>query len=1181
MRTLLSFVLLFSFISAKSQNTDEGITVNPYNGAFELAYNQHPEIPKGLLEAVAWTTTRFHHLDQNTEESCIGYPKAYTVMGLTYDGKSYFRENLKKVAALSGYSVQEIMLSPEKSVAAYAKAYAKLMKQKKTKLNLIDKGNFNAQLHERVLQDLSEIPDSGAVNAYARDAQIYQIFVFLNDEQKAAAYQFDAFQIDLEKHFGENYKVLSSAKVIFDEEGISTPNGERYAPRTYETRSAEYGPAIWNPAPSCNYSSRNGVAVSAITIHTIQGSYAGAISWAQNCNSNVSYHYVIRSSDGQITQMVAEANKAWHVGSENPYTIGYEHEGYVSQTGWYTTALYNASADLSRDICNSGYGISPLRTYFGAASTGTNTLGGCTRIKGHQHYPNQSHTDPGINWDWERYYRLINNAPAQNNLTAASGTFYDSGGATGNYADDQRYITTISPAGASSLTLTFSSFSLENNWDFLYIYNGNSINAPLIGVYTGNNSPGTVTSSGGSLTFEFRSDCATVQSGWAASWTSNATPPPPTDHVAPTTSVSTPGSWITADFTANYSDQDNSGGSGIEKSYYQVIDFDGIEWRANSTRGFFSDNFDLGTLHSDWFTAVGTWDAVNGVLQQSDEAEGNTNMYAFLEQSLSNRYLYHWSAKMEGSGTNRRAGFHYFSDDGSLPNRGNSYFVWFRLDNDKVQLYEVINDVFTLMDEVTFDFNAAQWYDFKVIYDRITGKHSVYIDNSLVQSYTDNTPLATGAYISYRSGNCIYTCNNLKVYRSRAASTTVTVGPTGDLRYQNQDPLTPAGRVKSIVADYSGNLSAISWQDVNVDWTIPSAVSTVNDGPAADIGFTTNANELEANWSSSFDQHSDVARYWYAIGTTPGGTDVRNWTDNYWYDTVRASALNLNYGSTYYFSVRAENGAGLLSPSVFSNGQTLQTPSLPPVASFSEGNTFICAGDSIAFQNSSQDASSYSWNFQNGNPASSTAQHPQVQFSTSGTYQVQLIANGPGGADTLIQHISVDVSQPITASFAATDTLVYLPNAFVGFTNLSSQANGYSWDFGDGGSSNGINPWHIYSQAGIFEVFLSAHNNACPSDTFSRFIHVLDPNSIQDLNESTFNCHYNGEAIVIRMNTPTPGMLMFRLYEMSGKLIAEKSLNAITGENSLFFHQLLPAGVYLIEMRSTDQISRKKVVIHQ
>src|SRR3546814_10763289 len=83
----------------------------------------------------------------------------------------------------------------------------------------------------------------------------------------------------------------------------------------------------------------------------MQGSYAGSISWFQNSSSQVSAHYLIRSSDGQVTQMVREYNKAWHVRSHNPHSIGIEHEGYISNPDWYTSAMYNTSAAITRQSC--------------------------------------------------------------------------------------------------------------------------------------------------------------------------------------------------------------------------------------------------------------------------------------------------------------------------------------------------------------------------------------------------------------------------------------------------------------------------------------------------------------------------------------------------------------------------------------------------------------------------------------------------------------------------------------------------------------------------------------------------------------------------------------------------------------------------------------------------------------
>jgi N-acetyl-anhydromuramyl-L-alanine amidase AmpD len=169
--------------------------------------------------------------------------------------------------------------------------------------------------------------------------------------------------------------------------------------------STDYPPAIWNPAASCNYSART-AAVSHVTVHTTQGSYAGSISWFQNCSAGVSAHYVIRSSDGQVTQMVREADKAWHVGNSNGYTIGIEHEGYIANpSAWYTTAMYNASAALTKDILTSR--ALAQKVYDGSLGWSAVPADSLYNVKGHVNYASQSHTDPGSGWDWPRYKSLV------------------------------------------------------------------------------------------------------------------------------------------------------------------------------------------------------------------------------------------------------------------------------------------------------------------------------------------------------------------------------------------------------------------------------------------------------------------------------------------------------------------------------------------------------------------------------------------------------------------------------------------------------------------------------------------------------------------------------------------------------------------------------------------------------
>ena len=101
-------------------------------------------------------------------------------------------------------------------------------------------------------------------------------------------------------------------------------------------------------------------------------------------------------------------------------------------------------------------------------------------------------------------------------VTTCSGTFYDSGGAAGNYSNSQNLTMTFNSGSSARVSVSFSSFATEAGNDFLWVYDGPSTAYPLIATYSGSNSPGVITSTGSSLTFRFTSDGSTVTSGWDA-----------------------------------------------------------------------------------------------------------------------------------------------------------------------------------------------------------------------------------------------------------------------------------------------------------------------------------------------------------------------------------------------------------------------------------------------------------------------------------------------------------------------------------------------------------------------------------------------------------------------------------------------------------------------------------------
>lgn len=119
-------------------------------------------------------------------------------------------------------------------------------------------------------------------------------------------------------------------------------------------------------------------------------------------------------------------------------------------------------------------------------------------------------------------------------ISTCIGTFYDSGGILGNHGNYEVITTTICPDNADDcIQLDFSFLNLESCCDQLTIYDGDDASGDLVGVFTGTNSPGTITASDGCLTFVFSSDFSVTNSGWAAaiSCVTCPEPPPPPDPV--------------------------------------------------------------------------------------------------------------------------------------------------------------------------------------------------------------------------------------------------------------------------------------------------------------------------------------------------------------------------------------------------------------------------------------------------------------------------------------------------------------------------------------------------------------------------------------------------------------------------------------------------------------------------
>ncbi|GAB4186416.1 MAG: hypothetical protein Tsb002_10810 [Wenzhouxiangellaceae bacterium] len=389
-----------------------------YIDYFDTAYQQYPKLPTGVLEALAYVQTRWVHLQpESVVGAHHGLPQPYGVMGL-YNGAG-FADQLSDAATLLGVSPQQIASDPQTNILAAAA----LLDQYLTTAG--DTADLPVAALATALKDYAgfALVDDSRIQQYARDNFAYDVLLALDrgiDDhgirvpERPVAWE-EAFDLDTLVQLQAPFVRLDLTRDAIEVDGyhldprsetllgpVTNPPDSRSG---HDIRSTDYGPALWVASP---YHSTRSATASAVTIHTMQGSYAGTISWFQNNPVSVSAHYLVRSSDGQVTQMVRENRAAHHVRSHNGYTLGIEHEGFVENgSSWYTTAMYNASSALTRHFC-SRYGISCASAYSGAGHSGVVVLPTSTRIKGHQHFSGNTHVDPGVFWDWSRYHGLLN-----------------------------------------------------------------------------------------------------------------------------------------------------------------------------------------------------------------------------------------------------------------------------------------------------------------------------------------------------------------------------------------------------------------------------------------------------------------------------------------------------------------------------------------------------------------------------------------------------------------------------------------------------------------------------------------------------------------------------------------------------------------------------------------------------
>jgi hypothetical protein len=245
---------------------------------------------------------------------------------------------------------------------------------------------------------------------------------------------------------------------------------------------------------------------------------------------------------------------------------------------------------------------------------------------------------------------------------------------------------------------------------------------------------------------------------------------------------------------------------------------------------------------------------------------------------------------------------------------------------------------------------------------------------------------------------------------------------------------------------------------------------------------------------------------------------------------------------------------------------------LPNVSITYNGPTTFCPGDSFLLLASS----GYKWQYQWFRNAAQNGISNKLYVKESGNYFVR--ATDTFGCSNSSQVKSLNTyDKNDELSFIATPRYFTASPYIVAFDNLTPNYLDYNfiWDFGDGNTSSIINPFHTYSDTGIYAVKLVAHskNTGCTSNLAKAdYIHCSNAITIDDFDYSDGKplIYPNpvDELLNVDLKNDHPGNSTIEIISVSGKMLIKADLNK---RKSVIDVSDLTNGVYIVKILDNNQ----------
>lgn len=149
---------------------------------------------------------------------------------------------------------------------------------------------------------------------------------------------------------------------------------------------------------------------------------------------------------------------------------------------------------------------------------------------------------------------------------------------------------------------------------------------------------------------------------------------------------------------------------------------------------------------------------------------------------------------------------------------------------------------------------------------------------------------------------------------------------------------------------------------------------------------------------------------------------------------------------------------------------------------------------------------------------------------------------------------------------------------YVEFTDQSSSADSWWWDFGDGYFSYMKNPTHVYPVYGTFNAWLTV-TDSCGASTVTRSI-VLSPSGMEEYGERALKLWPCPASDIVNVALPAPGVYELTLTDTHGREMLKDIVKNDHQNTCSVNIERCPSGIYMVSINSAKGIVRSRLVIN-